>query len=151
MKQDCRQCPEEKLSIKLEIDTLPPTGARCERRIITRHMSFLLQYYNLPSLLAGKLHAILNRKYAKGRDWYDLIWYLSQCPPVNPNLSLLQNALDQTQDVGYYDAQSWRELVRERLDSFDIQVIRNDVSPFLERPQDAAPLTRDNLLGLLRG
>jgi len=40
-------------------------------------------------LLAGKLHAILQRPYTKGRDVYDLLWYLSdpQWPP--PNLTLL--------------------------------------------------------------
>ncbi len=141
--------PAEKLAIKLEIDTRPPAGARCERRVVTRHVTFLLQYYDQPSLLAGKLHAAMTRKYAKGRDWYDLVWYLSQRPPVVPNLSLLQNALDQTQGAGRYNAPSWRELVRERLAALDLQAVCDDVSPFLERPQDAALLTRDNLEGLL--
>jgi hypothetical protein len=76
-----------------EIDTRPPEGARCERRIVTRYVTFLLQHNDLPSLLAGKLHAATTRKYAKGRDWYDLMWYLSQRPPVAPNLPLLQAAL----------------------------------------------------------
>ena len=65
--------PNEKLAIKLEIDTRPPAGARCERRIVSRYMTFFLQYYDLPSLLAGKLHAVLTRRYAKGRDWYDVL------------------------------------------------------------------------------
>ena len=142
---------EQKLAIKVEIDTRPPAGARCERRLITRHMTFLLQHYDLPSLLAGKLHAAVTRKYAKGRDWYDLVWYLSQRPPVSPNLPLLQNALDRTQRVGIHNAPSWRELVLERLTSLDLRAVRDDVSPFLERPRDAALLTRENLEGLLRG
>jgi Nucleotidyl transferase AbiEii toxin, Type IV TA system len=117
--------PAEKLAIKLDID------------------------YDLPSLLAGKLHAAITRKYAKGRDWYDLVWYLSQRPPVVPNLPLLQNALDQTQGVGRHNASLWRELVRERLTALNLQAVCDDVSPFLERPQDAALLTRDNLNVLL--
>lgn len=36
--------PAETLAIKLEIDTRPPEGARCERRVVTRHVTFLLQY-----------------------------------------------------------------------------------------------------------
>ena len=142
--------PDHKLAIKVEIDTRPPAGARCERRIVTRYVTFLLQHYDLQSLLAGKLHAAITRKYAKGRDWYDLMWYLSQRPPVEPNLPLLQNALDQTQGAGRSDAQDWRALVKARLGSFDVDAICDDVRPFLERPQDAALLTRDNLLGLLR-
>jgi hypothetical protein len=118
--------------------------------VVTRHVTFLLQHYDRPSLLAGKLHAAITRKYAKGRDWYDLVWYLSQRPPVVPNLSLLQNALDQTQGAGRHNALSWRERVRERLASLDLQAVRDDVMPFLERPQDAALLTRENLEGLLQ-
>lgn len=141
--------PAEKLSIKVEIDTRPPAGARCERRIVTRHLIFLLQHYDLPSLLAGKLHAVLTRKYAKGRDWYDLMWYLSQRPPVVPNLDLLQAALDQTQGAGRFDARSWRGLARDRLASLDLQAVVAEVEPFLERPRDAVLLTRDNLAALL--
>lgn len=142
--------PAEKLAIKVEIDTRPPTGARCERRIVTRHVTFLVRHHDLPSLLAGKLHAVLTRKYVKGRDWYDLVWYLSQRPPVAPNLALLQNALDQTQGVGHCDASAWRRAVRERLAALDVQAVIDDVRPFLERPQDASLLTRENLAGLLR-
>jgi Nucleotidyl transferase AbiEii toxin, Type IV TA system len=143
--------PDQKLAIKVEIDVRPPAGARCERRLVTRHVTFFLQHYDLPSLLAGKLHAAITRKYAKGRDWYDLMWDLSQRPPLTPNLPLLQNALDQTQGAGRRDARSWRELVRERLATLDMKAVREDVSPFLERPQDAALLTRDNLEELLQG
>ena len=141
--------PDQKLAIKLEIDTRPPAGAHCERRVVTRHVTFLLQHHDLPSMLAGKLHAAVTRQYTKGRDWYDLLWYLSQRPPVEPNLNLLQNALDQTQGAGRFDAQKWDELVRARADSADFDAIVADVRPFLERPQDAALLTRENLLPLL--
>ncbi len=142
--------PAEKLAIKLEIDTRPPAGARSQRRVITRHATFLLRHYDLPSLLAGKLHALLTRKYVKGRDWYDLLWYRSHRPPVSPNLDLLQNALDQTQGVGRRNAASWRKLVQARLAALNMQAVRDDVSPFMERPQDAALLTRENFEGLLQ-
>jgi hypothetical protein len=71
------------------IDTRPPAGAVCERRIVTRHVTFLLRHYDLPSLLAGKLHAAITRKYAKGRDWYDLLWYLSQRRSFSEGVSLV--------------------------------------------------------------
>jgi hypothetical protein len=141
--------PDEKLAIKIKIDTRPPAGALCERRVVTRHVTFLLQHYDLPSLLAGKLHAALTRKYAKGRDWYDLMWCLSQRPPVAPNLPLLQNALDQTQGDGRHDANAWRDLVQQRLAALNMQAVCDDVGPFLERPQDALLLTRANLESLL--
>lgn len=141
---------DEKLAIKVKVDTRPPGGGRCERQIVTRHASFLLQYHDLPSLMAGKVHAVLNRRYAKGRDWYDLVWYLSQRPPLAPNLPLLQNALDQTKGVDRLDARQWMQAVRDRLLETDIKALVDDVGPFLERPRDVALLTRENLLGLLR-
>jgi hypothetical protein len=78
-----------------------------------------------------------------------LIWYLSQHRPVAPNLVFLQNAIDQTQGVGRFDAAMWRELVRERLEGSDMQAVRNDVLPFLERARDAELLNREGLNGLL--
>jgi len=141
---------DEKLAIKVEVDTRPPGGGRCERQIVTRHLSFLLQYHDPPSLMAGKIHALLTRRYAKGRDWYDLIWYLSQRPPVAPNLAFLQNALDQTQGADRIDARRWTDEVRNRLFAMDLEALLEDVGPFLERPQDATLITRENLLQLLR-
>ncbi|NBB78176.1 MAG: hypothetical protein GVY36_01840 [Verrucomicrobia bacterium] len=140
---------EQKLSIKLEIDTCPPAGAHAERRVVTRHLSFLLRHYDLPSLLAGKLHALATRKYVKGRDWYDLLWYLSQRPAPVPNLALLQNALDQTQGIGAFEASQWRELVRDRLAQLDVSRIHEDVLPFLERRAETTLLSRENFEQLL--
>jgi hypothetical protein len=99
--------------------------------------------------MAGKLHAVLVRPYAKGRDWYDLVWYLSQRPPLQPNLSLLQHALDQTEHAGSYHAADWRVLARGRLAALDIASVAKDVIPFLEYPKDAALLTRKNIAALL--
>jgi hypothetical protein len=70
---------------------------------------------------------------------------------VAPNLTLLQNALDQTQGAGRFDVRSWRELVWDRVAAMDFKAVRDDVAPFLERPRDADLLTRENLLGLLQG
>ena len=102
---------------------------------MTRHLSFLVQYYDLPSLMAGKLHALLTRRYAKGRDWYDLVWYLSQRPPVTPNLAMLQNALDQTQGAHRVDARHWRQEVMDRLAAMDIPM----PLPQMRIPQAARP------------
>lgn len=140
---------DEKLAIKVEVDTRPPEGGRCERQIVTRHLSFLLQYHDLPSLMAGKLHALMTRRYPKGRDWYDLMWYRSQRPPIAPHLTFLHNALEQTAGPDHVHAELWMEAVRSRLLTLDMKALAADVGPFLERPEDAGLITRENLLGLL--
>jgi chemotaxis regulatin CheY-phosphate phosphatase CheZ len=60
------------------------------------------------------------------------------------------NALNQTQGADRVDARRWREEVSDRLAATDIKALLEDVGPFLERPQDATMITRENLLGLLR-
>lgn len=127
----------QKLSIKVEIDTRPPAGAATATDIVNRHMIFAIRHHDLPSLMAGKVHALLVRAYPKGRDWYDGLWYRTLRPPVEPNLALLQNALDQTEGAELYRAQDWRALIRKRLAHLDAKKLRADVVPFLERPEDA--------------
>ena len=140
---------EQKLSVKIEIDTRPPAGAAVRRSVVTRHFTFVIGHYDLPSLMAGKLHALLTRRYAKGRDWFDLVWYRSRRPPVAPNLEMLQQALEQTQGAGRRRAADWRDLLRARLADLKTRVLVRDVEPFLERPADAALLERANLEAVL--
>lgn len=137
--------PQQRIAIKLEIDTRPPPGAVIDRGVITRHLTFALRYYAIDSLMAGKLHALLARPYAKGRDWFDLLWYRARRPPIEPNLELLQSALDQTQGAGALDAANWRALLRERLAALDIEALINDVRVFLERSDDRRLLERSLL------
>ncbi len=143
--------PEQNLSIKLEIDTNPPAGAVLRKAVITRHLTFVVCHYDLASLMAGKVHALIARNYPKGRDWYDLAWYSSHRPPVEPNLELLQNALDQTQGKGRFKAEDWRGLVRNVFRRLDNQRLIDDVRPFLEHQQDLVMLEPASIENLLEG
>ena len=139
----------QKISIKIEIDTRPPEGEIRQRSLVTRHLTFALCHYDLPSLLAGKLHALITRSYTKGRDWYDLVWYLSHRPPIQPNLTLLQNALNQTNPDLQMNANNWVNLLQQKLDNLDMKALTDDVQAFLERPDDIALLTRENFETIL--
>ncbi len=57
---------DEVISVKVEIDTNPPTGVGLETTIIRRHVTLNIQHHDKASLLAGKLHALLQRRYTKG-------------------------------------------------------------------------------------
>ncbi|MEW5817195.1 MAG: nucleotidyl transferase AbiEii/AbiGii toxin family protein [Spirochaetota bacterium] len=138
---------EQRLSVKAEIDSRPPAGARFEARLVNRHTLFAIRHHDLPSLLAGKIHAICTRPYAKGRDWYDLVWYLSLRPPIFPNSELLRNAFAQTSPD--LESQSWQEMIIEAAERSDFEAIRRDVNPFLERPEEARFLTREYIRTLL--
>ncbi len=140
----------EALSVKIEIDTRPPAGAGLEIDLVRRYVTLRLQHHDRASLLAGKLHAILSRGYAKGRDLYDLMWYLSDPDWPEPNLILLGNALLQTGWQGAFPTpENWRELIYARLKGLDWKVALADVRPFLERPGEMELLTLENLARLL--
>jgi predicted nucleotidyltransferase component of viral defense system len=140
----------EMLSVKLEVDTRPPAGAVLRTTVVRRHLTLQLQHHDPASLFAGKLHAILQRPYAKGRDIYDLIWYLSDRDWPAPNLELLNNALRQTGSPGPdLTEQTWRAAVRERVRGLDWERITSDVRPFLEIPDEAELLNEANILQLL--
>ena len=140
----------EALAIKIEVDTNPPKGADCEISLVRRHVTLRLFHHDRASLLAGKLHAVLQRGYAKGRDLYDLIWYLSDPNWPPPNLSLLNAALRQSDWEGdELTPRSWTDPVAERLQALNWERTLADVRPFLEEQDDIDLITRDNALRLL--
>lgn len=139
------------LSIKVEVDTRPPPGAGIATSIVRRHVTLNLCHHDKASLLAGKLHAVLHRKWTKGRDLYDLVWYLSDRSWPPPNLALLNAALTQTGWQGpAMTIANWRGELRQRLETLDWERARADVRPFLERERDIALVSRETL-GILVG
>jgi len=142
--------PSQTLSVKVEVDTNPPAGAGIETSVVRRHVTLHLCHYDKASLLAGKLHAVLSRPWAKGRDLYDLAWYLADRTWPAPNLALLNAALAQTGRKGRpMTPKSWRQEVRRRLVQVDWPKARADVRPFLERERDLDLVTPSVLLSLL--
>lgn len=140
----------EKLAIKIEIDTSPPVGATLQTTVINRHFLVALQHHDLTSLMAGKLHAILSRSYAKGRDIYDLLWYLSRLEPTDPNITLLRNALIQTNWHGaQVTTETWKSVIDIRLREVNFAEIVADVGPFLESPEERTLLTLQIVLAAL--
>ena len=141
---------DEVLTVKIEVDTNPPAGAELDTTLVRRHVTLRLQHHDRASLLAGKLHAVFQRRYAKGRDLFDLMWYLSDPGWPNPNLMLLQNALRQTGwDGPVPNENNWRDILGERLGKIDWKRGVTDVKPFLERANDVDLLTRENFEKLL--
>ncbi len=139
------------LSIKVELDTNPPPGAHIETSVVRRHVTLHLCHYDRSSLLAGKLHAILSRSWPKGRDLYDLVWYLADRTWPAPNLELLNAALRQTGWKGpILTEDNWRSQVRRRVSALDWRRARADVRPFLETARDLDLVTRETLDGLLQ-
>jgi predicted nucleotidyltransferase component of viral defense system len=136
----------EVLAVRLEVDTNPPIGAMLATSVVRRFFVLQLQHHDKASLLSGKLHAILQRPYTKGRDIYDLLWYLSDPTWPSPNLELLNNALAQTGwQGGELTNTNWREQVKARLQFLNWNTLQADARPFVEPGFDLRLLTLANL------
>ncbi len=141
---------DQVLAVKVEVDTNPPAGAGLATAVVRRHVMLHLQHHDRASLLAGKLHAILQRPYIKGRDVYDLLWFLSDPDWPGPNLTMLNNALEQTGWEGpSMTERTWRGAVWDRLQSASWQRVVDDVHPFLEPRADLGLLSFENVMQVL--
>jgi hypothetical protein len=137
---------DEALAVKIEVDTDPPAGATLSTTVVRRHVILQLLHHDRASLFAGKLHAIFQRPYTKGRDLYDLLWYLSDPTWPAPNLTLLNTALQQTGWPGpSLTTQNWRGVLGDRLRSLDWRRVTDDVRPLLEPGTDPGMLTLENV------
>ncbi len=124
-----------KIRIKLEIDTNPPAGSNYETKYLDFPFVSSVTVQDLPSLFAGKVHALLCREYAKGRDWYDFIWYTSRGVEINYRFlasALKQQGPWQGQEVKV-DKDWFLKALRERICSLDWQEAQDDIRRFVRQ------------------
>jgi len=135
------------LKIKLEVDTDPPSGFFTESKYLLQPIPFAVRTYTLPDLFAGKMHAVLCRKWknrVKGRDWYDLVWYVANYPELH--LDHLERRMRQSghwPDSKTMDESAFRKLLRDKVDSLDIDQARREVEPFVKHPEVLAIWSQD--------
>lgn len=139
---------DKKLLIKFEVDQNPPQGFKTQLSVINKDFLIGINHFDQPSLFAGKLHALLCRKYTKGRDYYDLIWYLSQ--KIEPNFDLLNNAILQTENQNLQlNKKRLHDLLEKRLQTTDFGKVRADISPFLIDPKEIRFFDKNYFLNLI--
>lgn len=122
------------IKIKLEVDTKPPLGFETEEKLLLKPFSFYVKCFTLPDLFAGKMHALLFRKWktrVKGRDWYDMEWYIKKGVPLN-----LKHLLIRAQDNGDWTEKTMSEyefmqLLWARIDSVSVKSVRDDIVRFI--------------------
>ena len=123
----------KKIRIKLEIDVNPPQGSSFETSYLSFPTTAPITIQTLSSGFGTKMHALLCRRYVKGRDWYDFLWYVAR--RTVPDLRLLTNALMQQgpwQGERVEVSNEWLlKTLRARIESIDWKVARDDVQRFL--------------------
>lgn len=122
------------IKIKIEVDTMPPVGFETEEKLLLRPFSFYVKCFTLPNLFAGKMHALLFRKWkenVKGRDWYDFEWYVKKGVAMN-----LRHFIERSQGSGdlpdeKLTEQQFRKLLTKRINSVDIERVKADAVRFI--------------------
>ena len=124
---------KDTIRIKIEVDTMPPPGFEIEPKLLLLPFSFYTPCFVLPDLFAGKMHALLFRKWksrVKGRDWYDFEWYVRNS--VSLGLSHFNaRKLQSEKDSAVLSEDDLREALRERIHTLDINQAREEVAPFV--------------------
>lgn len=126
------------LKIKLEVDTDPPSGFSTETKYLLQPIPFAVRVFALPDLFAGKMHAILCRKWktrVKGRDWYDLVWYAANHPQLH--LSHLEQRMRQSghwKNTKALSVASFKTLMLNAIEHLSVDQARREVEPFVRNP-----------------
>jgi hypothetical protein len=130
---------EENIKIKIEIDIDPPLGFETEMVEMHTPGLYYVKSYALPDLFAGKMSAVLARAWqgrTKGRDWYDLVWYVAKKVPLH--LSHLEARLKQTAFIEpslTLTPETFSKLYLERVRKLDVQSAKSDVVHFIRNPE----------------
>ena len=135
---------DQKLAVKIEVDTRPPAGGKRESFFVSKWGElFPILKYDLPTLFAGKALALLFRPYDRGRDYYDLIWFLSQ--KVQGNMAYFKAGSTQQSKAHPLSVKTWKDVLIEvgkKVEHVSPAALLRDLRPFLEDPADETWLRR---------
>ncbi|MBN9313984.1 MAG: hypothetical protein BGO40_04530 [Chryseobacterium sp. 39-10] len=141
------------LKIKIEVDTKPPLGFETEEKLLLKPYSFYVKCFVLEDLFAGKMHALLFRKWGnnvKGRDWYDLEWYIKK--GINLNLQhFLSRARDSSDWSKETNSESeFKKLLTARIENLNIEIAKKDVERFIQNPKVLEIWSKQYFLDLIK-
>jgi hypothetical protein len=125
------------IKIKIEVDTKPPLGFETEEKLLLKPFSFYAKCFTLPDLFAGKMHALLFRKWkgrVKGRDWFDMEWYIKKGVPLNL-AHFLSRAIDSGDWKDKITTGQFMTLLEDKVDAASFSNIKEDVVRFIPDDQ----------------
>jgi len=131
---DLQVLGQKVMKIKFEVDTDPPLGFTTQEKLLVQPYSFYVKCFSLPDLFAGKIHAVLYRKWqnrVKGRDWFDFEWYVRRACELN--LSHFCERARQSGDLTSASLQPTElgEILQARILSLDVNLARQDIVRFI--------------------
>lgn len=140
------------IKIKIEVDCAPPLGFKTEEKLLLRPFSFYVKCFTRSNLFAGKMHALLFRKRknrVKGRDWYDLEWYIKKGIPLDRK-HFLQRAID----TGDWNKKTITEkqilqLLKDKINTVSLENVKEDLFPFIKNDKTLEIWSTDYFMDLI--
>lgn len=150
---DLKVVGQKTVKIKFEVDTDPPLRFSTEEKLLIQPYSFYVKCFAMPDLFAGKIHALIYRRWqnrVKGRDWFDFEWYVRQGVPLN-----LAHFAERARQSGDLQADEFSRteflgLLQQRIQNLNVESARDDVARFLRDPSTLKIWSRDYFAQLSR-
>jgi len=130
---------ERNVKIKIELDINPPLGFSTESKLLLLPYSFMTRCYTMPSLYAGKMHALIFRKWnnrVKGRDWYDFEWYVRNNVALDFAHFCERTRQFENPTLEQMSIESFKKLLKDKIANTNIDLVKADVKPFLKNPSE---------------
>jgi len=124
---------DQKLKIKFEVDVDPAVSFETETKSLYLPIPFAVRILQKPDLFAGKMHAVIYRQWRnriKGRDFYDLQWYLAHDIPLRAKY--FEEKARASGFQGPLTADSLKALILERMKTVDWELAKKDVLVYLK-------------------
>ena len=125
---------QKQIKVKIEVDIDPPPDFSTEMKLMTRPVSRWIRVYSAGDLYAGKVSAALFRAWrtrVKGRDWYDLEWYVRNGFVCNLK-HLSARGREASPDIDLSSREAVIAAFKERIANIDFKAASDDVRPFLK-------------------
>ena len=143
------------IKIKIEVDTDPPPGFDTESKFLLQPIPFSVKTFTLPDLFAGKMHAVLCRRWksrVKGRDWYDLVWFAANHPRTAPQSPRAEDDPERP-PAGWrrsLDKEKFLDLAAKTIEKLDVDQARREVEPFVRDPEALAVWSKEFFLDVVK-
>lgn len=125
--------PETLIRIRVEIDTKPSITYASEQKFLEQPVAISIRCVNEESLFAAKMNAALFRAWkgrVKGRDWYDMVWFIRKKIPLN--LELFSKIMGQNETM---DPSQFLAMAKDRIDRLDVASAIHDCVNFVSDPE----------------
>lgn len=136
---------DKRLKVKIEVDIDPPPSFTTEMRILSEPRNCPIRAYTLPDLYAGKVSAVLFRQWrnrVKGRDWYDLVWYISHHVKLDL-VHLVERAKESGYGIDVSTPEKTLAALNAKIEALDVERAKEDVLGYLMDPTEIDIWSKD--------